>query len=101
MSGVLMLYGFIINLFSYTTRQNINSVKNDFSKINDDKIYLYQGSIQDCFWNNKIADTRKILRTHHFIERIKLRKYIGSLLSIIIDEADLHQLINYIRKLND
>ena len=35
-----------------------------------------------------IADTKKTLRTHHFIEQEKLRKYLCSLLYIVIGEAN-------------
>ena len=49
-----------------------------------------------------IADTKRILHTHHLIEKWRLRKYIGGLLSIFIDETDIenrpNQLINGIRK---
>ena len=48
---------------------------------------------------------KKSLRTNHFIEKRKLRKYIGGLLSIIIDESDIenrkNQLINDIINLNN
>ena len=40
MSGAFMLDEIIINLFSDTTKQKMNSVGNNF-KIKDDKIYLY------------------------------------------------------------
>ena len=90
MSGGLMFDNIIINLLSDTTEQTIDSAqKNLFSKIKDDTIYLYQVSLQDYSWKKIISDTKKTLRTHHFILKGKLRKYISGLLSIIIDEIDL------------
>ena len=48
MSGGLMLDDIIINLFSDITKQTTGSVKKDlFSKIQDDKIYLYKYSPKD------------------------------------------------------
>ena len=48
MSSVLMLEDIIMNLFSDIIEQKKDSAKNDlFSKIKDDKIYLYQGPLQD------------------------------------------------------
>ena len=38
-----------------------------------------------------IADTKKTLRSHHFIEKEKLRKYISGMLSMDIDEADIEK----------
>ena len=79
-----------MNLFSDTIEQKNNSEKeNLFSKIKDDKIYLYQVSLQDYSWKRIITDTKNILRTHHSIEKEKLWKYICGLLSIVIYEADM------------
>ena len=51
-----------------------------------------------------IADTKKTLCSNHIIEKDKLRKYLSSLLSILIDEEDLekitNQFINYISNFN-
>ena len=60
----------IINLFSDTTKQKlIQGKKSLFTKINDDKIYLYQWSLQDYSWKKIIADTKNTLRT-----KISLKK---------------------------
>ena len=71
----------------------MKSVKNyHFSKINYDKFYLYRGSLQDYSWKKgkkTIDDTKTLLRTHNFVERIKLWKYMGGLLSIIVDELNI------------
>ena len=48
MSGGFILDDTNMNLFSDITEQKRNSAKKDlFSKIKDEKIYLYQGSLQD------------------------------------------------------
>ena len=48
MSGVLMLDNIIMNLFTYSTEQTTDSYQMHlFSKIQDDKIHLYKGSLQD------------------------------------------------------
>ena len=53
----------------------------------------------------KIADTKKTLRLHNFIEKEKLRKYLYVILSINNDGADLenktNQFINDIINFNN
>ena len=53
----------------------------------------------------KNADTKKALRSHHFIEGKKLRIYMSGVLSIDNDEADLgkktNQFINDISNFNN
>ena len=39
--------------------------------------------------HEKIAHTQKTLRSHNFIEKNTLRKYMSGMLSIYIDEVDL------------
>ena len=39
--------------------------------------------------HGKKSDTKKTLRTHHFIEKEKLRKYLSGILSIDNDDSDL------------
>ena len=57
------------------------------------------------FVEKRISDTKKTLRSHHFSEKEKLRKYLYGLLSIDIDEADLkkktNQFINDISGFNN
>ena len=49
MSSVLVLNDIITNLFSDITKQTTDLVKKDLlSKIQDDRIYLYKRSLQDC-----------------------------------------------------
>ena len=59
-----------------------------FSEVKDDNIYLYQLYLQGYTWKNQFLIPQK-KRANNFIEKGKLRKYLGGLLSIIIDEADL------------
>ena len=90
MSSGLTIDDIIMDLFSDITEQENSSTKKDLSsKIKDDEIYLYQGSIQDYSLKKIISGTKQTLLTHHFIEKEKLLKYFYSLLSIVIDEADI------------
>ena len=83
-----MLDDIIMNIFSETVEQDMNSViYKYFAKMNDDGIYLCQGSIQNYTRQKIITDTNKTLLSHNFMK--KLCKYLGGLLSIMIDEADL------------
>ena len=72
MSIGLMLDDIIVNLFTDSTEQTTDSVqKRLFSKIQDDTIHLYRGSLQYFTWKRKNADTKNTLRSHYFIEREK------------------------------
>ena len=68
MSGVLILVDIIVNIFSETEEQEMNSMINIFfPKIKDDGIYLYQESLQDYTRKKTVTDTNKTLRSHHFM----------------------------------
>ena len=70
MSSGLMPDDIIVDLFTCITKQTENSVKKDlFSKIQYDTIYLYKGYLQNYSWEKRIADTKKALYSHHFIEK--------------------------------
>ena len=84
MSCGLILNHIIIKLFSDTKRKKKSVKKDSFSKIEDDKIYLYQGSLQDYPWTKTVDVAKKTLRTHHFIEKWKLGKHFGGFLSILL-----------------
>ena len=72
MSSALMLYDTIMNLSTDITEQTTDSVqKYLFSKIQDDTVHLYKGSLQDFTLKRKNADTTKTLRLHHFIDKKK------------------------------
>ena len=70
---------------------------------NVENIYVYREICTILQISN--FNTKKKLRTHHFIETKKLQKYLCGLLSIVIDEADLqnitNQLINDISNFNN
>ena len=79
--------------------------KDLLSKTQDDRIYLYKVSLQDYSLKKRISDTKKTLRSHHLIEKEKLRQYLSGILSIYIDEVDLsnkkNQFINDISDFNN
>ena len=94
MSSVLFLNDIIMHLFTDITEQTEDSVqKHVFSKIQDDTIHFYKGSLHD-FTQEQKPDTKKTLCLHHFIEK-KLRKYLSGILYIDNDEVDLVNKINH------
>ena len=59
-----MIDDIIMNLFMDTTKQPINSVHLFYPyKIKYDKMYLYQGYLQDYPGKKTIGDTKKITYT--------------------------------------
>ena len=74
MSSGLMLDDIIVNLFTDGKEQTTDSYYNYlFSKIQDDTIHLYKGSLQDFTWKRKNADTKRTLCSYHYIEK-KIKK---------------------------
>ena len=70
MSIGLMLDDIIMNLISDITKKTTDSVKKDlFSKIQDDKIYLYKGSMQDYLGKNEL-----LIQKRHYFQMISLKK---------------------------
>ena len=66
MFGGLMLDYIIMNIFLETAEQEMNSMVNTFfAKIKDDRIHLYQGSLQDYAPKKTIPYTKK-----HYIQII-------------------------------
>ena len=60
MSSGLIIDDIIMNLFIDITEQTTDSVKKDlFSKIQNDTIYLYKGSLQDYTWKNEFLIQKK------------------------------------------
>ena len=55
--------------------------------------------MQDFTWKRKNADTKRTVRSHHYIEREKLRKYPSGVLSIENNEEDLGNKTN--QSIND
>ena len=99
----LMFDNIIMNLFIDSTEQITDLVqKHLFSKIQNDKIHLYKGSLYGFTWKGKNADTKNTLRLHHFIEKEKSRKYLYDILSIDNYEADVEKKRNqFINDIND
>ena len=64
---------------------------------------MYQGSLHDYEWDKTITDTKNMFTSFH--GKIELWKYLGGLLSITFDEADLEdrtkKWINYISIFNN
>ena len=91
MYGVLMLDDIIMNILSEAVEREMNSEINKYSsKIKDDGIYLYQGPLHYYTWKRTVTDTNNTLRSHHFVGGI--RKYLGGLLSIMVDEVYLENI---------
>ena len=95
MSIGLMLDNIIMNLFTDITNQSTQPhQKHLFPKIQDDTIHLYKVSMQDFTWKRKNSETKSTLRSHHYIGREKLGKYLSGILSIDNYEVDLEKKMN-------
>ena len=80
MSSRMMLDDIIINIFIQRTKKFTTAhQKHFFSIFKDDAIQLYTGSMQDFTQKSKNDDTKKTLRSHHYIEIEKLRKYLSGI----------------------
>ena len=90
MSSGMMLDDIIMNIFTQSTK---NTTKADqehlFSRSKDDAIQMYKGSMQDFTWKTTIADTKRTLRSHHYIHIEIWRKYMNGITLIEITQADL------------
>ena len=90
MSSGLMLDDIIMNLFTNFTKQTKDSVKKDFILQNPGWYNLFvQRIYAGLLTEKRISVTKKTLRSHHFIEKEKSRKYLSGIISIDIDETDL------------
>ena len=84
-----MIYDIIMNLFTDSTKQTIESHQKHFFQ-NPGLYYLLLERISAGFYmEKKNAGTKRTLRSHHDIEREKLRHYLSSILSMDNDEANL------------
>ena len=82
-----MLDNIIMNILSDTVEREMNSVINKyFSRIKDDGIYLYHESLKDYTQKITVTDTNKTLRSHHFMGEWGIFRYLGGLLSVMVDE---------------
>ena len=85
MSSGLILDDIIMNLFTDITKQKTYSVKKHlFSKIHDDTIYLYKGSLQDYSWKNEFL-IQKYITSHRLTEK----KHLGQSFNCL-EEAKNH-----------
>ena len=50
--------------------------------------------MQDFTWKTKIAEKKRTLRSHHYIEIEKLRKYLSGILHIENIKADLEEKVD-------
>ena len=92
MSSGLMLEDIIKNAFAYISQ---NKQRVQWKRIFFQNPGLYNFLVQRiyarCYWKKIIADTKKTLRSHHFIEIEKFGEYLSGILSINIDEVDLEK----------
>ena len=58
---------------------NMQSVVFSLILFEDDKIQLYKGCMQDFTWKTTIADTKRTLRSHHYIGIEIWRKYLNGI----------------------
>ena len=68
MSSGMMPDDIIMNIFTQITKETTEAHQEHlFSRSKDDAIQLYKGSMQDFTWKTTIADTKRTLRSHHYI----------------------------------
>ena len=89
MSSGLMLDDIIMNLFTDSTKQTTESYQNIFTQYPGWYNSLVQSISVVVYTENKNADTKKKLWSHHYIEGKKWRKYMSVILSIDNYETDL------------
>ena len=82
--------------YIYTEHKEIHNGTSGalFPGFTDDAIQLYKGSMHYFTWKATIADTKSTLRSHHYIEIEKLRKYISGILHIENNKADLEKKVD-------
>ena len=75
--------------YIYKERTKIKEITSGafFPRFQDDTIHLYRGYMQDFTWKRKDSDTKRTIRSHHYIEIEKLRKYLSGILYIENDKA--------------
>ena len=95
MSSGMMLDDIIMNIFTkipkITTKSN---QENYFSRTKDGVIQLYKGSMQDFTWKTTINDTKRTLRSHHYISIDLWRKYLNGITLIESTQADLEKKVD-------
>ena len=92
MSSGMMLDDIIMNIFTQSTIFTTKTNQEHFFSISkDDAIQLYKGSMQEFTWKITIADTKRKLRSHHYIGIEIWRKYMNGITLIESIQADLEK----------
>ena len=95
MSSGMMLDDIIMNIFTQSTKNTTEADQEHlFSISKDDAIQLYKGSMQDFTWKTTTADTKKTLRSHHYIGIEIWRKYMNGITLIESTQADLEKKVD-------
>ena len=71
----------IMNIFrSKALEFNVELVDSIFTKTENNKIYMYRGSIQDFYWKKFTHESLYVLYQHLDIEIIKIRQHFSNIL---------------------
>ena len=90
-----MLDDIIMNKFTQSTKNTTEADQEHlFSRSKDDAIQLYKGSMQDFTRKTAIADTKRTLRSHHYIGIEIWRKYLNGITLIKSTQADLEKKVD-------
>ena len=95
MSSGTMLDDIIMNIFTQSTKNTTEADQEHlFSRSKDDAIQLYKGSMQDFTRKTTIYDTKRTLRSHHYIGIEIWRKYLNGIILIESTKADLEKKVD-------
>ena len=95
MSSGMMLDDIIMNIFTQSTK-NTNKAKQEqfFSRSKDFVIQLFKGSMQEFTRKTTIIDTKRTLRSHHYIGIEIWRNYMNGITLIESTQADLDKMVD-------
>ena len=95
MSSGIMIDDMIMNIFPQSTKKSMAAHQEHlFSRFKDYSIQLYKGYMQEFTWKTKISDTKRTLRSHHYIDIKILKKYLSGILHIENTKADLKKKVD-------
>ena len=95
MSSGMMLDDIIMNIFTKITKNtNKSNQEHYFSRTKDGVIQLYKGSMQDFTWKTTINNTKRTLRSRHYIRIDVWRKYLNVITLIESTQADLDKMVD-------
>ena len=95
MSSGMILDNIVMNIFTQSTKNTTEAdQENLFSISKDYAIQFYKGSMQDFTWKTKIDDTKRTLRSHHYIGIEIWRKYLNGITLIESTQADLEKKVD-------